>query len=317
MTDITLALVTRFLADLARLMPERGPLGLAVSGGPDSLALLLLAQAADLPIAAATVDHGLRPEARAEAEFVAQLCVARGIPHHILTLDAGPKGNVSAWARNARYAALAQWQAQFDLAAIATAHHADDQLETLLMRLNRGAGVAGLAGIRPRQNTIIRPLLTWRKSELEAIVAEAGITPVFDPSNQDSRFDRARLRHALRDADWLDPKGATQSAAALHSADEALDWACDIAFSTRFAWRENGTAQIAAAELPFEIQRRLVWRCLREVNPNAAPREDEVIRLVDRLKAGETATLASVKCVGGGVWTFSAAPPPRTRTRNS
>lgn len=317
MTDITQALVTRFLGDVVPLMPDLGTLGLAVSGGPDSLALLLLAKAAGLPIAAATVDHGLRPEARAEAEFVAQLCVERAIPHHILTLDTKPKGNVSAWARTARYTALAQWQAQLGLTAIATAHHADDQLETLVMRLNRGAGVSGLAGIRPRQNAIIRPLLTWRKSELEAIVAEAGITPVYDPSNQDNRFDRARLRHALRDVDWLDPKGATQSAAALHSADEALDWACDTAFSTRFEWRENSTAQIAAAELPFEIQRRLVWRCLREVNPNAAPREDEVIRLIDRLKAGETATLASVKCVGGGVWTFSSVPPPRTQTRNS
>ena len=292
-------------------MPDGGSLGLAVSGGPDSLALLLLAHAAGLPIAAATVDHGLRPESRAEADFVADLCAERGIAHDVLTLAGPVQGNVSAWARTTRYAALADWQAQHGLNAIATAHHADDQLETLLMRLNRGAGVSGLAGIRPRQGQIIRPLLGWRKAELEALVAHAGITPVHDPSNGDSRFDRARLRQALIGADWLNATAASQSARALQSAEAALNWACETLFATRGVRGTPGHLQIDARDVPFDLQRRMMWLCLQEINPQAAPRDDEVIRLVQRLNAGETATLAGVKCRGGANWTFSAAPPPR------
>lgn len=305
------ALVARFQDDLALVLPAGGSLGLAISGGPDSLALLLLAKAAGLPIAVATVDHGLRPEARAEAEFVARLCAERGIAHDILPLAGPVQGNVSAWARTARYAALADWQAKHGLDAIATAHHADDQLETLIMRLNRGAGVSGLAGIRPRQGQIIRPLLDWRKAELEALVAQAGITPVQDPSNGDLRFDRARVRQALLEVDWLNAKAASQSARALQSAEAALNWACEMLFATRVERGAPGHLQVAAQDVPFDLQRRMIWQCLREINPEAAPRDDEVIRLVQRLNAGATATLAGVKCQGGAIWRFSAAPPPR------
>ena len=139
------ALVSRFSQDLAALRPPQGGLGLAVSGGPDSLALLLLASEA-LPgqVEAATVDHGLRAESAAEAEAVAQICATLGVPHAILTVEVAT-GNVQAEARRARYAALGGWLAARDLAALATAHHADDQAETLLLRLNRAIGVAGLA----------------------------------------------------------------------------------------------------------------------------------------------------------------------------
>ncbi|MEC7398775.1 MAG: tRNA lysidine(34) synthetase TilS, partial [Pseudomonadota bacterium] len=118
-----------------------------MSGGPDSLALLLLAQAA-FPgmVEAATVDHGLRSESADEARFVAGLCRDRGIPHEILTC-AVEAGNMQDRARSARYAALDQWAKEHAIAAIATAHHADDQAETLLMRLNRGSGLSGLSGI--------------------------------------------------------------------------------------------------------------------------------------------------------------------------
>ena len=101
------------------------------------------------------------------------------------------------------------------------------------MRLNRGAGVAGLAGIRARQHRLARPLLTWRKAELEALVAEAGLSAVDDPSNRDARYDRARIRAALADADWLDPVAATRSAAALGSAEVALDWTAQQLYGQR------------------------------------------------------------------------------------
>ena len=199
--------VSRFAADLARVWPEgaaRGEarLGIAVSGGPDSCALLLLAAAA-MPgrIAAATVDHGLRAESADEARFVADLCAAIDVEHAVLPVTV-EQGNVQAQARAARYRALAEWAAELGLAALASAHHADDQAETLLLRLNRASGVAGLAGVRERglvsgsELLLVRPLLGWRRLELERIVEAAGLNAVADPSNIDDRFDRARLRKA-------------------------------------------------------------------------------------------------------------------------
>jgi tRNA(Ile)-lysidine synthase len=201
-------LVSRFRLDLEAVAgAEPGRLALAVSGGPDSLALLLLAHAA-LPeqVEAATVDHGLRKESAVEALHVEDICGRLGCPHNILevTVPDGPAG-LQGEARAARYAALAAWAERRSLTHLATAHHADDQAETILMRLQRGSGVAGLSGIRPLRRdgslTILRPLLSWSKSELVHIVGDAAIEPVDDPSNRDSRFDRggnggapARLR---------------------------------------------------------------------------------------------------------------------------
>ena len=141
MSPPDLELTARFAADLAALWAGKGKLGLAVSGGPDSLALLLLARAA-LPgrVEAATVDHGLRPESADEAVMVAAVCARLGVPHRTLAVDVA-QGNIQAQARAARYAALAVWMGEQGIEALATAHHADDQAETLLLRLNRGSGV--------------------------------------------------------------------------------------------------------------------------------------------------------------------------------
>ena len=147
------ALVDRFRTDLDALIELGARFGVAVSGGPDSLALLLLAAAArpgDLE--AATVDHGLRPESRAEAEQVADICrAAWASPHSVLAIewDLPPTSAIQEQARAVRYGALAQWMRERELTALLTAHHLDDQAETLLMRLNRGSGVRGLGGMRP------------------------------------------------------------------------------------------------------------------------------------------------------------------------
>ena len=134
--------------------------------------MLLLAKAA-IPerIEVASVDHGLRPGSASEAAMVAELCAAYGLPHRILDVKVA-RGNLQDKARAARYAALGKWVEERNLSALATAHHADDQAETLVMRLNRGSGVAGLAGVRARgvvpgtRHTLLRPLLGWRREEV-------------------------------------------------------------------------------------------------------------------------------------------------------
>jgi tRNA(Ile)-lysidine synthase len=278
---------------------------------------LVLAHSTCPGVEAATVDHGLRPEAATEAQRVAEICAQIGIPHAILHPAAPPKGNVSAWARQARYAALETWRKARQLDHLATAHHADDQLETLLMRLNRGAGVAGLAGIRARQGRVLRPLLGWTKADLQALVHDMGLPAVDDPSNRDDRFDRARLRKALAGVDWLDPRAAVRSADALAQADAALDWAVASELGRRQRTDVKGRLQVDVSDLPQAIQLRLLLACLRLVAPKAAPRDDEVRRLSAALMRGGTHTLAGVKCGGGRVWTFETAPPPRPIGRNS
>ena len=172
---------TRFAATLDALVPDRtAPIGVAVSGGPDSLALLLLAHAARPGrIRAATVDHGLRAESAAEARFVAEICAHRGIPHAILPPPAAPLAAGQAAARAFRYARLDRWCAHHRLSFLLTGHHANDQAETLLMRLARGSGVAGLSGIRA-----VRPRAVSGRPA-RAPIAHAPDAPAFpDPPSQ-------------------------------------------------------------------------------------------------------------------------------------
>jgi tRNA(Ile)-lysidine synthase len=307
--------VDRFRADLAALAGPAPPaFGVAVSGGPDSLALLLLAAAA-FPgqMEAATVEHGLRPQGAAEAAFVGDLCAGRGIAHATLT---GPaiRGNIQAGARALRYQLLGTWARDHGLGFVLTAHHRDDQAETLLMRLQRGAGLAGLAGIRPRAEIdglkVLRPLLGWRRTELAEIVAGAEIVPVEDPSNRDDRFDRARLRKQLAGAGWLDAAALARSAAALGEAEEALDWTVEQLIAERTEGAQGGLT-FDAADLPAELRRRALLRLLALLVPADPPRGEAVQRLLAALEAGEIATLAGVKCEGGPVWRLGPEGPRR------
>ncbi len=304
--------IARYRGDLTRLIGEpQGPLALAVSGGPDSLALLLLTQAAGFECVAATVDHGLRPEGAIEAAYVSQVCAELSVPHSILTVGDPAKGNLSDWARGARYAALAEWMDGGESAFLLTAHHADDQLETMIMRLNRGSGVAGLSGIRAKRGNVARPLLGWRKSELSELVAKCGVTAVDDPSNRNDQFDRARLRKALAAADWLDPVAATSSASALAEAEEALTWTAK-AYENRRVGQQAGVLSFDPKNLPRDLVRRILVSCLRQIRPDAEPRGDAVDRLISALERGQTVTLAGVKCSGGAFWLFSPAPARQT-----
>ena len=308
-------LVARFEADLAALADADARLGIAVSGGPDSLALLLLAAAARPGLVeAATVDHQLRAGSRKEAEFVRSVCDRLGVPHMILTATVERGASLQAQARVARYGVLGEWAINRDLAAVATGHHADDQAETLLMRLARGAGLGGLVGVRhtlPLEAgiAVIRPLLEWRRDELAAIVAAAGITPVDDPANRDPRHDRSRFRGMLAKADWADAERLAASARWLADADEALDWALTPLIGTRLKRRGSSLA-IDADGLPRELQRRLLLAGFEQMGAHR-PRGPELDRARKALKAGKVATLSGLKLEPGPPWTLSAAPTRR------
>ncbi len=307
--------VERFAADLDALALPDARIGIAVSGGPDSLALLLLAHAARPDrLEAATVDHGLRDESAGEAAMVSELCGKLGVPHRILIADwpEPPTANVQASARAMRYRLLNQWAIERGLAAVATAHHADDQAETLLMRLLRGSGVGGLGGTRRKRALseevlLVRPLLGWRKSELEALVNDAGLSPVDDPSNRDPKHDRSRIRKLLGSADWLDPARLAASASAIRDADEAIDWALAPLIESRIR-RDGHALVIDPSELPRELRRRLLLAAFAELAA-PVPRGAELMHALDQLAAGETVTLSGLKLQGGAAWRLTTAPP--------
>lgn len=313
------AAVARFREDLERLTDGApGRLGLAVSGGPDSMALLLLAQHA-FPgqVWAATVDHGLRAAAAGEAGFVADYCRRHGVPHAVLKVALDGQGNLMAEARAARYQALAAWQAREALDWLVTGHQANDQVETLIMRLNRSSGIAGLSSVRARHGQVIRPLLGWLRTELLDVLRQSGTEWIEDPTNREDRFDRARLRKALAETSWLDVRKAAASACALSDADQAIEWTVEL-FEKSFVSESDRVVYFEAQGpgFPAEILRRLVLRCLNRVDPALSPRGRELDGAIASLQTGRPATLGQVRCHVGssGDWTFEAAPARRAGT---
>jgi tRNA(Ile)-lysidine synthase len=285
---------------------------LAVSGGPDSLAMLLLARevAAD-HIVAATVDHKLRPEAADEAAFVGDLCSKMGVRHVALSPPQKISGNIQSTARMARYALLETAADEHQCAWIATAHHGDDQLETILMRLARGSGLDGLSAIRPRNGRIIRPLLGFSKSELEKICADAEIEPVRDPSNDNADFDRVAMRQWLAQSPHpFDIDRANRTARVLGEAAEAMAWVID-GLSEQRIFQENMQIQCDATHLPRDLKRRLLMRSLSRLEPDLNSRGHAIDRLLADLESGKNGMIGNILCRGGAVWQFSIAPPRR------
>jgi tRNA(Ile)-lysidine synthase len=313
------AALERFQRDLCALIGgSAARVVVAVSGGADSLALLLLTHAAlGGRCVAATVDHGLRTGSAEEARFVASVCNERGIEHVTLS---GPlpervdgSANLSGRARALRYDLLKASAQQHGDAWIATAHHADDQLETLVMRLNRGAGLAGLAGVRRRNGRVIRPLLDWRRAELAEIVAQTRITPVADPTNVDDRYDRARLRKRLADAPWLDTGRAAASAAALADAEDALQWTAERLFQER-ATRGDDHIDVEPAGLPCELRRRLLQLAVERLQPDLVITGPGLTGLLQSLDHGGSGMLGDVLASvdRNGRWHLRPAPPRRS-----
>jgi tRNA(Ile)-lysidine synthase len=245
----------------------------AVSGGPDSLALLVLAVERGLAVTAVHVDHGLRPGSASEADVVAAACDRLGAAFvaERVRVEAGP--NLEARARAARYAVLPP--------DVMTGHTADDQAETVLLNLLRGAALPGLAGMRagPR-----RPLLRLRRTETEAVCAAFGVDPVRDPSNADPAFRRNRVRAEL--LPLLDAIAERDVAALIARQADILRADDDLLRDLAQAVDVTDAAALAAAPVP--IARRAVRAWLTDGGAALPPSADEVERVlaVARVEVG-------------------------------
>ena len=260
--------IAEFLSGLAGR-----PLGVAVSGGGDSMALLhLLAGKAEL--AAVTVNHGLRPEAAVEALGVTLACARLGVPHHVVDWQWDGRGNLSDAARRGRSRLIAEWAQARGLAHVALGHTADDQAETFLMRLSRGSGVDGLSGMS--QERLVkglmwhRPLIEIRRDVLRNWLQQRGVEWFEDPTNQDAAYLRVRARAALV---ALAPLGITvetlSTATGLQrmASDALRDVAADAARG--MARIENGDVlfdQSAMEKKPYETQLRLLAQAIMFVS---------------------------------------------------
>lgn len=197
-TLITLA--RRLILDEALIEPQTLVL-VAVSGGPDSMALLHvlagLRQELRFELAAHGVDHGLRAEAASELGLAAGLARGLGVPWGETRVEVAPGGNLQARAREVRHAALAEAARAAGATCIATGHHADDRAETVLLRLLQGSGPRGLGCLPPRHGALIRPFLRARRGDIQAHVNRHKVPFAEDPSNNNSRFFRARIRGEL------------------------------------------------------------------------------------------------------------------------
>jgi tRNA(Ile)-lysidine synthase len=271
--------ISRLLAE-ARFPPPGTAVTCAVSGGADSLALLVLACAAGLRVTAVHVDHGLRPGSAEEAEVVRAAAERFGAAFRSVRAPVAPGPNLEARARAARCAALPP--------DALTGHTADDQAETVLLNLLRGAGLDGLAGIRPGPT---KPLLGIRRADTRALCAELGLTVVEDPSNVDPAIRRNRVRHELLplmdDIARRDVAGLLARQAALLRED------ADLLESLAASIDPTDARALAAAPTP--LARRAVRRWLRW-GPEAHPPDAAAVERVLAVARGE----ARATEIGGG-----------------
>ena len=291
------------LTDLAaRLDPLAGrrSVGLAVSGGPDSLALMLLAaawrdrQSSPPRFIVYSVDHALRPEAADEVRFVIAEAERWGFVGRALRWD-GPKpaAGRQAAARVARYRLIGAAMAEDGAELLVTAHHRDDQTETVLMRLAHGSGLGGLRGMDAFAEAegvpVFRPFLDAPREAFAELVERAGLVPVHDPSNDDDHYERTRWRAALPGLAELGLNGAAVATFARRAgeADTALAQWADAILSEHVSFDAFGAATLPGTQLgglPRAVSVRLLARILAIVGGNRSPRQlGAVERLHDRL----------------------------------
>ena len=295
-------------------MPDR--LGVAVSGGSDSVALLMLLSRLPTDLHCVTVDHGLRETSAQEAGQVASLCDRLNVPHSTLRWTGWDGiGNVQGEARAARYGLMSDWAKEQDICDVALGHTLDDQAETVLMRLARGAGVDGLSAMAPRRSqddvTWLRPLLGATRAELRNFLGIAGVSWIDDPTNDDERFTRIKVRQSW---ETLAPLGLTpvvlaQVAENMSLAREALAHQASAVAKEIVSFRA-GAVEIARDgfdTVPQEIARRVFLAALTWVNGAVyPPRRRTVEAALAATKQSGSATLdgCHVLAAGPSLWIF-------------
>jgi tRNA(Ile)-lysidine synthase len=314
---------------------------LAVSGGPDSIALMWLAArwrralARGPRLIAVTVDHGLRPEAAREARDVKRLARTLDLPHRTMRwTGAKPKTGLPAAARSARYRLLAQAARANGATHILTAHTRDDQAETLLMRLVRGSGIAGLAAMARQSERdgvlLARPFLQIAKSQLIATLTKAKIGFAEDPTNHDTNFTRPRIRAVMPvlAAEGGDVRNLARLASRLARANAAVEVLADGA-ERYLALRDRETLHPgfevkAFAAMPEEIRLRLLLRAIDRIGhegPAELGKVEALLAALDRAGAAKMAGRTSLKQTLAGALVsligdrICITPAPRRRSR--
>jgi tRNA(Ile)-lysidine synthase len=307
-----LTLSQRFTEQMAVLFDGAVPqhVGIALSGGCDSMALLgLVADWAKngCKVTAITVDHGLRAVSADEAVFAQVAAERLGVTHAtLLWKDWDGRGNLQAEARQARYALMTNWQHDRapDMTAILLGHTLDDQAETVLMRLARGSGVDGLAGmtvgrgsVPPGSTAFLRPLLNERRADLRTYLNAAGTPWLDDPSNDDTRFERVRIRQALAHLEPLgiSPDRLASTAQSMQRAKLALDWRADEIAQQIAHEPAPGIVsfdRLGLFAIDPETRLRLVAHALKSVTSAPhRPRLATLERTLDQAAGGEGSTL--------------------------
>lgn len=286
--DASGVLPRRLAAHLAerRLLEKGDRVLVALSGGMDSAALLHLLRfghgVPPLVLAAGHVDHGMREGAGADAEWVRGLCRGWGVPLRVARLEPPPSSEAAA--RRLRYDALEGFRRDTGSDVVVTAHHADDQAETVLFRALRGAGPGGLRGIRERKPPrVVRPLLPFTRAELTAYADAVGLRALADPSNLDPRWTRNRIRHELIPLARSIVPGAAASLARLAAlaAEREEGWEAVLDAAEERVITERGRGRLAVARAPFltyhsAVQTGLLRRWIRTLG---GPPGEAVTRL--------------------------------------
>lgn len=320
------------LGVLARLFAPaatQSAIGLAVSGGTDSMALMLLAKswAASLQsppkLFVYSLDHGLRPEAADEVAMVMNAAASLSIEARgLVWTGKKPETGLSEAARQARYRLIGEAMQVDSATMLLTAHHRSDQAETVLMRLAHGSGIEGLKGMTPLSTvegvTVFRPLLDVEPASLAALVDEAGLIAAQDPSNQDSAYERVRWRKLLPvlAEEGLDNSALSRFATRMAEADQALAQMANAAFEELARLDGFGAATLpitALKALSPAIGRRLLGRILNVVGGRQKPRAlGQIERLYDQIAESNlhraTTLLGAVIRVKGETLTISREP---------
>ena len=316
----------------------------AVSGGSDSTALLLIAArwAKDVKkrlkrapkLVAVTIDHGLRPESAREAAAVKRFARGLGVPHRTLRWRGKkPKTGLQEAARIARYRLLAQAAARVGYEHILTAHTLDDQAETVVFRLARGSGLTGLAGMAHASPMpaggetavfLVRPLLAVSKVRLLATLKIAGVGHSEDPTNRDPRYARSRLRVLMPHlaSEGLDARSLARLAARMRRAEATIEFAVAAARTALSPgpWRERGPIVFETARfdgLPAEVALRLLGRAVAHCGDEGPVELGKLEWLYESLRTSRAPlrrTLAgALVTLGASRLTVERAPPRRTR----